>query len=45
MRIGGYAAVALVFWYGEYSEMNAQSSALSGSPYSAIHDAPASNRW
>ena len=34
-----------MFWYGEKSAMNAQSSGLSGSPYSATHDAPASSRW
>ena len=34
-----------MFWYGEYSEMKAQSSGLSGSPYSATQDAPASSRW
>ncbi|CKR65166.1 Uncharacterised protein [Mycobacterium tuberculosis] len=34
-----------MFWYGEYSEMNFQSSGLSGSPYSAIQEAPASSRW
>ncbi len=34
-----------MFWYGENGSMNAQSSGLSGSPYSATHDAPASNWW
>ena len=35
----GYCASAEMFWYGENGSMNAQSSGLSGSPYSATHDA------
>jgi len=42
---GGRDASSRRFWYGEYAAMNAQSSGLSGSPYSAIQDAPASSRW
>lgn len=45
MSTGGYFRFAEMFWYGEYSEMNFQSSGLSGSPYSAIQEAPASSRW
>ena len=41
----GYFASLRRFWYGEYCAIHAHSSGLSGSPYSAIHDAPASSRW
>jgi hypothetical protein len=41
--VRGYFASLLTFWYGEYFCRNAQSSGLSGSPYSPIHEAPASS--